>query len=80
MRKKHWLKNDGQLIKIKSDMISRIIETARILLLLTAVLQILPDSGAAQNLHFMPCNATGAHPSSEVKVEFSSSVVDNGKL
>lgn len=52
-------------------------ETARILLLLTAVLQILPDSYRAEKLHFVRCNSTGNHPNTEVKVEFSSSIVDN---
>ena len=54
-------------------------ETARVLLLLTLVLQILPDVCRAEKLHFIRCNSTGDHPKTAVKVEFSSSVVDNGK-
>ena len=55
-------------------------ETAKTLLLLTLVLQILPDVSASDGLHFVRCNGTGEHPKLSVKAEFSSSIVDNGKV
>ena len=55
-------------------------ETAKTLLLLTLVLQILPDVSATDGLHYVRCNGTGEHPKLSVKAEFSSSIVDNGKI
>ncbi|XP_045191862.2 membrane-bound transcription factor site-1 protease-like [Mercenaria mercenaria] len=51
--------------------------SARVLLLLTSVLQILPaDCDSDSDVRYVPVTCNGSMPSSQVKMEFSSSVVD----